>query len=195
MKKLAFLTLLAIAALISSCGSNTIQPTPISSASGNWQAQLFGGIPPAAGLSFLINFDFNTTNGNAAGPITVHDFTFLNANACFASSGAPSPVPFGVRGTAQLNNNINAGQITGSMTLTVTGQSPSGQTVLTLTADPPSGGVLGTASSNGTMSNGAVSGTWTMTNPGSSTNGCSTTNTSAPPTFIMCQNATTCSTQ
>lgn len=190
MKKLAFLALLAIAALISSCGSHTIQPIPTSTTSGNWQAQLVGGIPPATGLSFLINFYFSTQNGNGAGPITVNDpISFLNTNSCFQG------VIAGASGTAQLVNNTNTGQITGNMTLTITGAGPSGQTVLTLTANPPSGGVLGTASSSGTMSNGVVTGTWTMTNPGSSTNGCSTTSTSAPPTFIMCQNAATCSAQ
>ena len=184
MRKLAFLPLLALAGLITSCGSNTIQPTPTSTASGNWEAQLTGGSGPATGLSFLINFYFSTTNGNASGPITVNDFSFINANTCFPSIS-------GVSGSAQLTNNTNTNQITGTMTLTI--KSASGST-LTLTANPPVGEVLGT-SSGGTISNGAVNGTWTLTNATSGSpciaGGISST---VQPSFIMCQNATTCTT-
>jgi hypothetical protein len=187
MEKLAFLTLLAVAVVISSCGSNQIQPTPTSSASGNWEAQLTGGIPPATGLSFLMNFNVSTTNGNGPQTLNIGNnlVYFINTNSCFSDgAGAAS-------GTATLTNSTNTAQITGTMTLTITGHTPSGNTALTLMATPPSGGVLGNASGDGIMTNGAVSGTWTMTG----SNGCSTTNTSTPPTFIMCQNATTCSTQ
>jgi hypothetical protein len=183
MRKLAFLTLLAIAVLVSGCGSNRIQPTPTSSANGNWEAQLTGGSGAATGLSFLINFYFSTTNGNGAGPITVNDFSFINTNECFPSVG-------GVSGNAMLTNNLNTSQITGTMTLTI--KSGSGST-LTLTANPPAGEVLGT-SNNGTLTSGAVNGTWTLTNasnPACNAGGSSST---VQPSFIMCQNATTCTT-
>jgi hypothetical protein len=183
MRKLAFLTLLAVAVLISSCGSNTIQPTPTSTANGNWEAQLTGGSGPATGLSFLINFYFSTTNGNASGPITVNDFSFINANTCF-------PGIAGLSGSAQLTNNTNTNQITGTMTLTI--KSGSGST-LTLTANPPAGEVLGT-SSNGTITNGAVNGTWTLTNSSNSACNAGGTSSTVQPSFIMCQNATTCTT-
>jgi hypothetical protein len=185
MKKLAFLTLLAIAVLVSSCGSNRIQPTLTSSAQGNWEAQLTGGSGPATGLTFLINFYFSTQNGNGAGPITINDFSFLNANACFPA-GAPD-----VSGNAQLTNNQNTNQITGTMTITI--KSGSGST-LTLNATPPAGQVLGT-SNNGAITNGAVNGTWTLTNstPNSPCNAGGTSST-VQPSFIMCQNATTCTT-
>jgi hypothetical protein len=195
MKKLAFLTLLAIAALISSCGSKTIQSIPTSSTSGNWEAQLVGGAPPASGLSFLINFYFDTQNGNGSGPITINDFSFINANTCFPSIAKLS-------GTAQLNNDLNTGKITGSFTLTiVSGAVPQasgsgGPSTLTLTADPgatPAGEIIGNANSSGVMSNGAANGYWTMTN--AQVSACNAGGGTVQPSFLMCQNAATCTTQ
>lgn len=198
MKKLAFVMLLAIAALISSCGSNTIQQIPTSSTSGNWEAQLVGGVPPASGLSFIVNFTFSTQNGNGSGPIDVNELTFINANACFPSVA-------GAKGTATLSNNTNTGQITGSLVLTVTsgtvksssGGTGSAQSVLTLTADPggsPAGEIIGT-SNNGVLTNGAANGYWTLTNPQVSACNAGGSSAVVQPSFLMCQNATTCTTQ
>jgi len=187
MKKLAFLTLLAIAALISSCGSNQIQALPTSNVSGNWEAELTGGTGQAATLNFLVNFNLFVTNGSGTQNVNTNDLTFINANPCFP------PVPVNAHGAVNLTNNLNTGQITGSLTYTIT----AGGSTLTLTADPtgtPAGEIIGTASSNGVMTNGAVNGYWTLTN--SQISGCNAGGTGAAvqPSFIMCQNAASCTT-
>ncbi len=196
MKKLAFLTLLAIAALISSCGSNTIAPTPTSTANGNWEAVLTGGAGPAASLNFMINFNVSTTNGNGTQTLNVPYFSFINASPCFPNGAA------NVHGTAQLTNNTNTGQITGSILLTISSGSTTASssapasTTLTLSADPfvtpATGEIIGTANS-GVMTNGAVNGQWTLT---SNVSGCTAGGSSAvvQPGFTMCQNASTCTT-
>ena len=185
MKKLAFLTLLAIAALISSCGSNQIQALPTSNISGNWEAQLTGGTGPAAGLNFLVNFNLFVTNGSGNQGLNINDFSFINTNSCFPS--VPSII-----GTVNLTNSLNTNQITGSIVFTI--KSPTGN-VLTLSADPfasPPTGQLIATSNNGTVTNGAVNGQWTLTG----SNGCTAGGMGAvvQPSFIMCQNATTCTT-
>jgi hypothetical protein len=186
MKKLAFLTLLAIAALISSCGSNQIAGLPTSSISGNWEAQLTGGTQGAAALNFLVNFNLFVTNGSGNQGLNINDFSFINSpNSCF-------PGPPGVTGTVNLTNSLNTNQITGSITLTIKSGTDN---TLTLSADPsaspPTGELIGT-SSNGVVTNGAVNGQWTLTG----SNGCTAGGTSAvvQPSFIMCQNATSCTT-
>jgi hypothetical protein len=186
MKKLAFLTLLAVAAVLSSCGSNQIQELPTSSISGNWEAQLYGGTNGASALNFLINFNLFVTNGSPPQNVNVNDFAWINANPCFP------PAPDVTPPTVQLTNNINNHTITGSITFTI----KAGGNVLTLNATPPTGELIATApSSNGVVTNGAVNGTWTLTTNDSSS-GCSAGGSSAvvQPSFIMCQNATSCTT-
>ncbi len=190
MKQLAFFILLIVAVLISGCGSNTIQPLPTTNTTGNWEAVLIGGTGPASQLNFIVNFNVFITNGQGTQTLNIQDFTFFNSNpdSCFPPPNSTNTTgsPVSVLGSMNLFTNTGTEQISGTMTMTI--KSPSGN-VLTLTANPPSGGVLGT-NSNGNMTKGAVSGTWTMT---SSNKACAVNNT-PPATFIMCQNATSCST-
>ncbi len=196
MRMLAFLSLmalLAIAAVLASCGSNDIQELPTSSISGNWEAQLTGGTQGAAALNFITNFNLFVTNGSPNQNVNVNDFAWINANPCFSNP------PGGVTITVQLTNNINTQQITGSIVLTI-GKAPGN--VLTLSADPnatpPTGELLATAtSSNGVVSNGGVNGMWWLTPGTSFTSGvqaCTAGSQSSPLPFIMCQNATSCTT-
>lgn len=190
MKKLAFLVLLVIAGVLSSCGSNHIQELPTSSISGNWEAQLTGGIGPAAALNFVVNFNLFVTNGSGNQNLNINNFSWLNTTSCFP------PVP-PVKGYVNLTNNINTGQVTGTIVLTIGTQ---GGNVLTLSADPtatpPTGELIGTApASNGQVSNGGVNGLWTLTT-NKPDSGCSAGDSSATvkPSFVMCQNATSCKT-
>jgi hypothetical protein len=190
---LSLLALLAIGAVISSCGSNQIQGLPTSSISGNWEAQLTGGTQGASALNFLINFNLFVTNGSPTQNVNVNDFAWINANPCFP------PVPDVTPPAVQLTNNINTQQITGSIVWTI-GTAPGN--VLNLSADPnaapPTGELIATAtSSNGVVTNGAVNGEWWLT-PGTSfpsgLKACSAGSATSPLPFIMCQNATSCTT-
>jgi len=180
MKKVAFLTLLALAAAVLSCGTRTPTTTVETTTSGNWEAQLIGGIGPASQLNFVTQFTLDNNNG-VSEPFTPTGFSFINAGPCFVTTNSPT-------GTASLNTN-SANQVTGSMNFTVTSLTPTGNT-LTLSTGT-SGGISGTASgAPGTiliMTNGVVWGTWSLT--GSCTSGLT-----APVqgTFLMCQSATTC---
>jgi predicted small lipoprotein YifL len=198
MKKLAFLSLLAlmaIAAALSSCGSNQILALPTSNISGNWEAQLTGGPGSVSGLNFLINFNLFVTNGSPTQNVNVNSFSWINSNSCFP----PAPhVP-----TAQVNltNNLNTGQITGSIVFTIT--NPKNNNVLTLSADPnatpPTGELIATTTSNngvnGVVTNGGVNGSWWLTaGSGSANDPCNAGSATSPLPFIMCQNATKCTT-
>jgi len=182
MKKVAILTLLALltlAAALSSCGTRTPTTTVQTTTSGNWEAQLVGGIGPASQLNFVTQFTLDNNNG-VSEPFTPTGFSFINAGPCFVTDNTPS-------GTASLNTN-SANQVTGSMTFIATSLTPTGST-LTLTTGT-SGGISGTATGTpGTvliMTNGVVWGTWNLTSTNSSS-GCSGTG-----TFLMCQSAATC---
>lgn len=195
MKKLAFLALLTIAAVISSCGSNQIQELPTSSISGNWEAQLTGGTGPAAALSFITNFNLFVTNGSPTQNVNVNSFNFINANPCF-------PTQPGVKISTQLTNNINLQKITGSLLLTIASNpATGGGNVLHMSADPnatpPTGELIATApANNGTVSNGGVNGMWWLVADSSiKNNPCPSAGTeSSPLPFIMCQGATSCTT-
>lgn len=178
MKKLAILTLLALACWVSSCGTTSTVPPPTStSASGNWEAQLTGGTGPASQLNFVIAFAVTDTNGGSSQPLSISGFSFFNnsSSSCFQT-------PPTVSGSATLSTS-NTNQVSGTMTITVVSAAPAGN-VLTLNGTT----VTGTASS-GKLSNGAVSGTFTLQGVGS----CSLP-TGTATSFTLCQNATTCST-
>ena len=80
MKKLAFLTLLALAFAVSSCGNNTPTNVTNTQAGCNWEAQLTGGTSEASKLDFVTAF--TVTN---AGPLDITGFGFINSGACFAT--------------------------------------------------------------------------------------------------------------
>ena len=155
MKKLAFLTLLALAFAVSSCGTSpNTNPTTSTSATGFWEAQLVGGTGEASKLGFVTAF--NVIN---IGPLDITSFGFFNAGACFANGVDGSTEA----GTAAFTTNISTGQVTGSLTYTVTSSIPAGN-ILTLTT--PGGGLTGTSNgtttTTGTLSNGVAVGTWAV---------------------------------
>lgn len=189
-KVLAFMTLLAMAAVISSCGSNQIQGLPTSSISGNWEAQLTGGTNAAAALNFLVNFNLFVTNGSGSQGLNINQFSFINANSCFPGFSQ-------VKGSVNLTNNLNTSQITGAIILTITSNTGN---VLNLSADPgaspPTGELIATSNgNNGTVTNGGVNGSWWLTaGSRSSDSQCNAGSATSPLPFVMCQNATKCTT-
>jgi len=80
MKKLAFLTLLALAFAVSGCGTGPAPNVVGTAASGFWEAQLIGGTGEASKLSFVTAF--NVVN---IGQLDITSFSFFNAGACFAN--------------------------------------------------------------------------------------------------------------
>ncbi len=179
MKKLAFLTLLALAFAVSGCGTGPDSKCRTStSAAGFWEAQLIGGTGEASKLGFVTAF--NVVN---IGQLDITSFSFFNAGACFANGVDGSTEA----GTASFTTNIGTGQVTGSLTYTVTSAIPAGN-ILTLTT--PDGGLTGTSNgtvtTTGTLSNGVAVGTWTLTG-GQGDASCM-----GQGTFIMCQGKNTC---
>ena len=163
MKKLAILALLALELAVGGCGNSSSTTTTTTNASGNWEAQLTGGIGEASLLNFTTAFTVNTS-----GPLSITGFSFINTGACFVTGEAES-------GTATRSTD-SSNKVTGTLTYTVQSGAPAGNT-LTLT-----GNVTGTSSSNA-LTGGAVKGTWTLIGG----TGCSGSG-----NFTMCQNATTC---
>src|ERR1022692_4625185 len=106
MKKLAFLIVLALEFAVGGCGSNTIAPQITNTVtSGNWEAQLTGGVDQASLLNFTTEFSVENT-----GPLDIKGFSFFNLGKCFANingstgSGPPSPNP---RLEKQVNGHVN----------------------------------------------------------------------------------------
>jgi hypothetical protein len=179
MKKLAFLTLLALAFAVSSCGTSpNTNPTTSTSATGFWEAQLVGGTGEASKLGFVTAF--NVIN---IGPLNITSFSFFNASACFANGVDGSTEA----GTAAFTTNISTGQVTGSLTYTVTSSIPAGN-ILTLTSLP--GGLTGTSNgtttTTGSLSDGVAVGKWQLAG-GQGDASCV-----GQGTFIMCQGKNTC---
>jgi hypothetical protein len=179
MKKLAFLTLLALAFAVSSCGTSpNTNPTTSTSATGFWEAQLVGGTGEASKLGFVTAF--NVIN---IGPLNITSFSFFNASACFANGVDGSTEA----GTAAFTTNISTGQVTGSLIYTVTSSIPPGN-ILTLTS--VQGGLTGTSNgtttTTGTLSDGVAVGKWQLAG-GQGDASCV-----GQGTFIMCQGKNTC---
>ena len=180
MKKVAILALLALELAVSGCNTGTPSTTVTTTTSGNWEAEMTGGIGPASELNFVTAFAVTSTNGGSSQALNITGFGFINSAACFVSGETES-------GSASLTTN-STNQVSGSMTYTVTSGTPAGN-VLTLTTSP-NGGVSGTASgtpgTTGTLSNGVAWGSWTLT-AGPDTPDCAGSG-----TFIMCQGSNTC---
>jgi|HubBroStandDraft_6_1064221.scaffolds.fasta_scaffold682156_2 hypothetical protein len=155
MKKLAFLTLLALAVAISSCGNGTPANTTTTQSTGNWLAQLTGGKGDASELNFVTGFTVSSANGTSE-PLDITGFGFINNGACF-ESGLDNEH---LNGTASITTG-STGQVTGTMTYTVVSITPSGNT-LSMTGNL-TGTSNGTTTTVGTLSNGIVQGTWTLT--------------------------------
>jgi hypothetical protein len=181
MKKLAILTLLAMTLVIPGCGTKTLASDPTNTTtSGNWEAQLTGGVGAASQLNFVTAFTV-TDNGTGSNlTLDITGFSFYNAGACFTNGIDASSE----RGTAQFSTATGTGQVTGELTYTVTSNLPAGN-VLTLNSYPSglTGTSNGTSSTTGTLSNGVVVGTWALTG----STGCT-----GAGTFLMCQGTNTC---
>jgi hypothetical protein len=170
MKKLAFLTLLALELAVCGCGSGTPSDTTSTSASGSWEVQMTGGTGEASKLNFVTTF--SVTN---SGPLDITGFSFFNQDKCFATGTNES-----VTGSATLDTS-STDQVTGTLTFTVQG---SGNT-LTLNGNL-TGTSNGTTTTAGTLSAGVVGGTWQLSG-GQGDPSCTGSG-----DFIMCQGASTC---
>lgn len=179
MKKLV-LIVLALELAVCGCGNNTRQTTVTTSTSGNWEAQMIGGIGPASQLNFVTSFNVTSTTGFTPQPLDITGFGFFNDGACFTTGNDAETET----GTATLNT-AGSGAVTGGLTFTVNSTTIPGN-VLTLTSvDGLTGTSNGTTSSTGTLSNGIVVGTWKLAS--SSNSSCAGSG-----TFIMCQGTSTC---
>lgn len=179
MKKLAILMLLALEIAVSGCGTNTTPTTTINtSTTGNWEAQLTGGIGPASLLNFVTTFTVYNS-----GPLNITGFSFFNAGSCFAT---------GVNTTTETGSITNlftgsTGAVTGTLNFAVT--STTTGSVLTLTNGQLTGTSNGTTTTNGTLSQGVVVGNWSLS-PGSG----APAECTGSGNFIMCQGTATCTT-
>jgi hypothetical protein len=177
MKKLAFLIVLALEFAVGGCGSNTIAPQITNTVtSGNWEAQLTGGVDQASLLNFTTEFSVENT-----GPLDIKGFSFFNLGKCFANS---------INGSTETGDATlitgSANQVTGTLNFKVVSVTPAGNT-LTMTGNL-TGTSNGTPTTTGTLSNGVVVGTWTLTGgAGDPTCGTQSGN------FVMCQGTNTCS--
>jgi hypothetical protein len=191
MKKFAILAMLALELAVCGCGRSTPLNTVTTTTNGGWEAQLLGGTGPSSQLNFVASFQVTTFSGQANQPLNFTNsdgIGFYNSTPCFAVGEYAE----NESGNATLNTN-SAGQVSGSLNMTITNAYNSN--VLTLTTNgTPTGGVSGTSSgtidTTGTLANGVVWGTWQLT---------SSDPTCIPPnggkvngTFIMCQGTTTC---
>lgn len=179
MKKLAILVL-AMEFAVCGCSYNAPRTEPITTAGGNWEAQL---INPGGGQASLLNFVIGMsviTNGG----LEITGFSFFNQNSCF-DTGLTAQTE---AGNAAFTTNNSTGQVVGSLNLTVT--STTDGSVLVLNSDP--NGLTGTSNATldtpGTLSNGVAVGKWTLTPGSGASSSC------APQTgrFIMCQGTSTC---
>jgi hypothetical protein len=184
MRRFATLVMLALTFAICGCANNTPSTTTNTSTTGNWEAQL---ISPSGGQASLLNFvvAFNVTNN---GPLNITGFSFFNQNSCFAS---------GLNGQTEKGNasftTDATGHVTGTLNLTITSSTNGSVLTLTSNADGLTGTSNGTTTTTGTLSNGVVAGTWTLT-PGSNATGCNAVTQNDSATFLLCQNAATCTT-
>lgn len=179
MRKFAILILVALGVAALACGHSNLPSTIRTNTNGNWEAQLIGGKGQAALLNFVTQFNVLNTNGGATEALTITGFSFFNTQSCFLASSAS--------GSANLTT-TTINQVTGSMNFTIVSSLPSGNTLslfTNLSDGTPVGTVNGTAN-NGTLTNGVVTGDWTLTATDTSSD-CTGSG-----TFIMCQNAATC---
>jgi hypothetical protein len=186
MKKLAFLALLGLSLAVYGCGSRTLDTTLTNTtASGNWEAHVDGGLAQASELSFVTAFSVTDNGGTNKGiSLDVTGFSFINAGSCFVNGIDASSE----QGSASYSTITGTDQVVGSMKYTITSNVPPGS-VLSLTSytNGFTGTSTATQNQTGTLSNGVVVGTWSLTNSDSSNTACTGNG-----TFIMCQAAATC---
>jgi len=187
MKTVTILLVVALGCLLWGCGNNIPRTVTNTATSGNWEAQL---IDPSGGAGTQLNFviAFNVTNN---GPLDITGFAFFNQGPCFTTGLTTSTQS----GNASFTTNTATGQVTGTLNLTIT--STTNSSVLQLTSNPNglTGTSNGTLTTTGVLSDGVVVGTWKLSN--STDSGCNSPSSSSSATatgytFIMCQNASTC---
>ena len=188
MKTVTILLVVALGCMLCGCGNNIPPTVTNTTTSGNWEAQL---IDPSGGAGTQLNFviAFNVTNN---GPLDITGFAFFNQGPCFTTGLTASTQS----GNASFTTNTATGQVTGNLNLTIT--STTNSSVLQLTSNPNglTGTSNGTLTTTGTLSNGVVVGTWKLSNstdPSCNSPSSSSSATATGYTFIMCQNASTCS--
>jgi hypothetical protein len=183
MKQLGILILLAMGVVALACGHSNSAPTIFTNTNGNWEAQLIGGKGPAAQLNFVTSFNVQNFNGGANTPLTITGFSFINTQSCLNAASASGSMNLTTQSTDQ---------VTGSMEFTVKSLTSAGAalslfTVNTSTTPPTTvGEVTGTATGtdNLTLTNGIAYGDWQLTSSNPECVGSGT--------FVMCQNAATC---
>lgn len=176
-KLLTILMVLALEFAVCACGTSPINSTVNNTQStGNWEAQLTGGTGEASLLNFVVTF--SVVNG---GPLYIQGVSFLNQSSCFSNGLNVTSQ----NGTASFTTS-NAGQVTGTLKLTV--NSSTNGSVLSLTGQL-TGTSNGTNTTIGTLSNGVVVGTWNL-KPGATATNCN----AGSGNFVMCQGVATCST-
>jgi hypothetical protein len=184
MKKLAFLALLGLSLAVYGCGSRTLNTTLTNTtASGNWEAHVDGGLGPTSQLNFVTNFTV-TDNGSGNNlALQIASFSFINAGTCFPNGIDSSSE----QGFTTFSTITGTDQVIGTMTYKIaSGVPPASTLLLTSYANGFTGISTATQNTTGTLSNGVVVGTWTLSNNASnaSCNGNGT--------FIMCQAAANC---
>ncbi|HME33729.1 MAG TPA: hypothetical protein VKF84_00730 [Candidatus Sulfotelmatobacter sp.] len=184
MKKLAILALLGLNLAVSGCGSKTLNTTLTNTtASGNWEAHVNGGLGETSKLDFVTAFSV-TDNGSGTNlSLDITGFNFFNAGSCFTNT----LVDNSEAGVTTFSTITGTDQVIGKMTYKIGSNVPPGS-VLTLTsyANGFTGTSTATQNTTGTLSNGVVVGTWMLQN-NSSNPDCTGSG-----TFIMCQAAATC---
>jgi hypothetical protein len=175
MKKLAILILLSLGVAALACGhSNLANPTQTTT-NGNWEARLIGGVGDASQLDFVTGFTVTNTNGGTPEPLSITSFGFINIQPCFV------PPNEGESGTANLTTS-SENQVSGNVTYIVESSNTSAPSKLMLTSIGVSGTTNGATYT--TLNNGIIWGDWTLSS--------SNTNCTGQGTFVMCQNAATC---
>lgn len=175
-KLLTMLVVLALEFAVCACGSSPNTSTVNNTATtGDWEAQLTGGTAQASLLNFVVAF--SVTN---SGPLNINGISFFNQSSCFDTALNAETES----GTASFTTS-NAGQVTGTLSLTIT--SKDNGSVLALTGQL-TGTSNGTTTTVGSLTKGVVVGTWTLT-PGASASTCN----AGSGNFVMCQGTATCS--
>ncbi|MGA2347221.1 MAG: hypothetical protein ABSF93_14505, partial [Candidatus Sulfotelmatobacter sp.] len=118
MKKLAFLALLGLSLAVYGCGSRTLDTTLTNTtASGNWEAHVDGGLAQASELSFVTAFSVTDNGGTNKGiSLDVTGFSFINAGSCFVNGIDASSE----QGSASYSTITGTDQVVGSMKYTIT---------------------------------------------------------------------------
>jgi hypothetical protein len=186
MKTVAILLVVVLGGVLWGCGNNVPATVTNTTTSGNWEAQL---VDPAGGPGTQLNFviSFNVTNN---GPLDITGFAFFNQGPCFTTGLTTSTQS----GNAAFTTNIATGQVTGNLNLTITSTTNSSVLMLTSYANGLTGTSNGTLTTTGTLSDGIVIGTWKLANSTDPSCVSPPSNSSGTGyTFIMCQNAASCS--